>query len=345
MQKVTDFTSKEILQINVNNPEKLFSMDNIDIELKRLRKKWHPDFNDSPDAKDVFSHITQLNIAAKIRIKTDTWSGKATLLYTTSLGNTFKFKYKKCNEFELGKMYIGEQYVAYVISEKNQDLFNNGVKSINNINYPDAKMKSEFKKLMPSIKQTGKTNIGYVMIMPKPKNAVLLSDLLDFLPDNKIDPKHTAWITSSLYNIAMFLNHSGITHNSILPSTVFVDVDQHMCYLLGGWWYSVKADTKLIAMPSELTKTLPKEIISKKISSTIYDRQSIKALSVKCLGDKAGGSKLLFDKNIPKPFLNWVRTPSITSALDEYAGWIKALESSYGERKFVKFETDITNIY
>lgn len=346
MQNVLNFTSTDILKINANDPEKLFSVDNFIVELKQLRKKWHPDYNTSPASNETFVHVQRLGIAAKLRIKDGTWRVNSVLQYTTKSGSTFKFKYKKYREFELGKMYIGQKYVTYVLSEENKDLFENGVKAIKGITYPDSKMKSEFKKLLPSITQSGEADIGFVVVIEKPKNSILLEDLLEYMPDNKVIPEHAAWITSSMYNIAMFLNHLGITHNSILSSTVFVDVDNHACYLLGGWWYSVKEDTKLLAVPNELVKILPKELFTKKTGDTIYDRQAIKALAIRCLGDTTlVGSKLLFDKNTPKPFISWVRTPSIPSALEEYKGWIKALENSYGKRKFVKFNHKISDIY
>ncbi len=189
--------------------------------------------------------------------------------------------------------------------------------------------------MLPKIIQEAETDIGYVLVIEKPKDSVLLQDLIDFLPDNILLPKHTAWVISSMYNIAMFLDHIGITHNSILPSTVFVNPKEHTCYLLGGWWYSVKAETKLKAMPSELTKILPKELFDDKIATTCYDRQSIKALAVNCLGESSlTGSKLLFNKDLPKPMVSWIRTPSKSSALEEYKGWVKTLENSYGKRNY-----------
>lgn len=346
MQKILDFSAEEILQIETLSPEKLFSRDGFNIEFKILRGKWHPDTNSDPKANDVFVHLTELANIARKRIKTNSWNGLASLKYTTEANKTFRFTYHKFHTFELGKMYIGIKYIIYVIDDENADLYENGIKAIKGIKYQSTKFKTEFKKLMPEIVQAEKTNIGHVLVIKKPKDTVLLQDLLDFLPNNMLPPKHTAWVISSMYNIAMFFNHIGLTHNSILASTIFINPKEHSCYLLGGWWYSVKADTKLKAMPSELTKILPKKLFDDKRSNTCYDRQSIKAVAVKCLGDSTlVGSKLLFNDDIPKAIVNWIRTPSNSSALEEYSGWIKTLENSYGERKFTKFNYDINNLY
>ena len=346
MPNTLKLTAEEILQIDTQNPEKLFSLDSFTKEFFRLRKFWHPDYNSDPLAKDVVYHLTQLSKTAKSRIETNTWNGKASLQYTkTGDDKTFRFNYRSMREFELGKMYIGKSHVIYVIDPKNKDLFDNGVKAIRGIEYSEKRFETQFAPLLPNVIHSGETDIGYVLVMHKPKKFVLLQDLIDFLPDNTLPPKHTAWVLSSMYNIAMFLNHAGITHNSILASTIFVDPSNHSCMLLGGWWYSAKQNTKLKAIPSELIKILPKKLFTDKKAKTCYDSQAIKAVAINCLGDSTlGGSKLLFNKDIPKQIVNWIRTPASDSALEEYEGWNKTLENSYGERKFIKFTTDISQI-
>ena len=345
MPDTLKLTAAEILQIDFQNPEKIFSLDNFTKEFFRLRKKWHPDYNRDPKANEVFQHLMLMAETAKGRIVSNTWNGKASLQYTTTTDKTFRFKYTSLRDFELGKMYIGKHHVIYVIDSKNKDLYDNGVKAIKGIKYKEKKMENQFKPLLPKIIQASETDIGYVLVIDKPKNAVLLQDLLDFLPDNTLPTKHTAWVISSMYNIGMFLNHLGITHNSILASTIFIDPSEHSCYLLGGWWYSVKENSKLKALPSELIKALPKKLFADKLAKTSYDRQAIKAVGINCLGDSTlGGSKLLFNKDVPNQIVNWLRTPSMDSALNEYDGWINVLEDSYGKRKFIEFTTDISQI-
>jgi len=338
-------SAEEILQIDSQNPEKLFSLDNFIKEFFRLRKKWHPDYCHDPRANNVFQHIVLLADTAKTRIVSNTWNGKASLQYTTANNKTYRFKYTRLCEFELGKMYIGKHHVIYVIDENNKDLFDNGIHAIKNIKYNEKKLENQFASLLPKIVQTSESNIGYVLVLKKPKSAVLLQDLLDILPNKTLPAKHTAWIISSMYNIGMFLNHIGITHNSILASTIFVDPTQHVCYLLGGWWYSVKENSKLKAIPPKLTKILPKKLFTDKLAKTCYDRQAIKSIGINCLGDSTlNGSKLLFNKDIPNQIVNWLRSPSMDSAINEYDGWINTLENSYGERKFTELKTDISQI-
>ena len=345
MIDVLKFSADKILAII--EPEDLFTLDGIKVEFMCLRKSWHPDYSDDPRANDVFDRINKLHKTAITRMENDSWNGPASLQFTTSNGKTFRFKYRSYRPFELGKMYIGTTTIIYVIDEANKDLYQAGVKAIKDIKYPKERFRKEFKNAFPSLILNEKTDIGYVVVMHKPKGSVLLQDLIEYFPDNKIDPKHVAWIVGALYNITTFLDFICVTHNAILPTTLFVDPKEHTVAVLGGWWYSVKVGDKIKAVPTELKKILPNEVFDKKIAKSSYDRTAVKGTAIGCLGDPSlVGSRLLLNKDIPKPMLNWLRAPSSDGpAYTEFAGWDETLIKSFGKRKFIKLDVDINDIY
>jgi len=340
-------SAEQILKIDSKDPEKLFSKDSFRYQFMRLRKKWHPDTSTIDNAESVFKHLMDLAETAKGKIATDSWAGEASITFSTHDHKTFRFRYKTMREFEMGKMYIGDNTLMYVIDKDQEDLFDNGIKMIRQIKYPNNKLETEFKRLFPKVKLIDKkTSIGLVAVFEKPEGTVLLQDLIDYMPDNRIDPKHVAWITSSLYNIATFLDHVGICHNSILPTTVFVDPKNHAAFLLGGWWFAVKTGSKLKAIPRELLKVLPNKVFDEKVANTAYDRQAVKGVAIGCLGDPTlVGMSLLSRKDVPNPMLNWIRSPSGPDAVSEYGGWEKTLEKSFGKRKFIAFDVNINDIY
>lgn len=326
-------------------PEDIFTLDDFDHEYKSLRSKWHPDKNHEANAKEVFQHIVHLATIAKARIEDGCWGGRTSIKFTTSKGKTFRFKYKKEHQFELGKMYIGDNTLMYVLNKDNKDLFDAGVKTIKSIRYPDNKLKAQFEQFLPKIKlEDGQTDIGSVLVIEKPAGTILLYDLIQH--EKMIDPKHVAWITSSLYNISVFFEYIGIVHNSLLPMTVFVDTKNHGVHVLGGWWYSTNANAKLKALPSDLMRVLPVSIMKDKKALTKYDRQAIKGIAIACLGDPSMvGSKLLSKKDIPSMLLRWFRSPSQSTAIEEYKGWSDTLNKCYGERKFIEYKIDSDNFY
>lgn len=339
-------SAEQILAIRKDDPERLFSFDGFEHEFKVLRSKWHPDRAISSKATEVFKHVMDLAETARTRITNNTWNGKAPITFTTSRGKKFRIQYRRTREFELGRMYIGTNYVMYVLDPEFADLFDNAVRSIKSIRYPDDKFKAEFARFLPKIRLEDKeTSIGPVLVLEKTTDVVLLQDLIDHL-SGSIDPRHVAWITGSLYNIVTFFGHIGICHNSILPTTVFVSPEYHSVQLLGGWWYSTKKGDRLIALPSDLLKVLPSEVLNAKTANTLYDRQATKSVAIACLGDATmAGSKLLANKEIPNAMLTWLRLPPGTNAIKEFEGWYDMLEKCFGKRKFVKFNVKVDEVY
>lgn len=340
-------SAEQILGIDPKTPEKLFTKEGFKVQFLRLRKKWHPDTSTLDNTDVVFAHLMDLAETAKGKIATNTWAGEAAIEFSTHDNKTFRFRYKTMHEFELGKMYIGDKTLMYVLDADQEDLFDAGIKMIREIKYPNSKLEAEFKRFFPKIKLVDKkTSIGLVAVFEKPEGTVLLQDLIDYMPDSRIDPKHVAWITSSLYNVATFLDHVGICHNSILPTTVFVDPKNHAAFLLGGWWFATKTGDALKAIPRELLKVLPNKIFDDKTADTLYDRQAVKGVAVGCLGDPTlVGMSLLSRTDIPSSLVNWIRSPSGPDAVKEYSGWEKTLEKSFGKRKFIKLDIDINDIY
>ena len=339
-------TADEILGIPENRPEKIFTQADIKTQLRRLSRKWHPDRSKFDTTGKVIAHINNLFAAAETKIESGTWKGQAEVRFTNKAGKTYRFAYRTMHEIEVGKMYVAKGKLMYVLKPEFEDLFLNGIKMINSIKYP-AKLKEEFTKYFPKILFSDKTcDIGLVAVFEKPEGAALLQDIIEYLPDNRIDPLHVAWIGSALYNIATFLDHVDICHNSIIPTAVFIDPVNHAAYLFGGWWYATPANGKLKAVPSELLKTLPKEVFDTKKAKTVYDRKAVKGVAISCLGDPSMiGMKLLSRKDVPKAMLSWVRAPSGPDAIKEFDGWYETLHTCFGKRKFIKWDIDIDDMY
>lgn len=339
-------SADEILAIPENKPERIFTQSDLKTQLRRLSRKWHPDRSAFDTTGRVIAWINKLHTNAQNKIESGTWKGVAEIRFKTGAGKIYRFAYRTMHEIEVGKMYVAKKYIMFVVKEEYKDLFDNGIKRIKAIKYPSS-LKKEFERYFPKIKFMDKScDIGLVAILEKPEGAVLLQDLIDYMPDKQIDPKHVAWITSSLYNIATFMDHTGVCHNSIIPTAVFIDPANHAAFLLGGWWYATETGGRLTAVPSALLKTLPKEVFDTKTAATIYDRRAVKGVAIACLGDPSMiGSKLLMRKDIPKEMTKWVRAPSGPDAIGEYDGWYKTLEKCFGKRKFIVLDVDVDDIY
>lgn len=81
---------------------------------------------------------------------------------------------------------------------------------------------------------------------------------------------------------------------------------------------------------------------SSKKASSLTDLESVKLLGRQLLGN-TNCRMLSLDSSIPKPFVNFLIGGSGNNSYEEYTKWDKALDDSYGKRKFMNME--ITNLY
>lgn len=343
---LTTLTAADILGISDDFPEKLYSFNHAKDEYRKLCSIWHPDRNTDSQAVQVFQQIKHLYDIAEKRITNDMWCGPAELIITSNEGKQFKFKYRKAVDITIGKLYIGMKFLVYVIDNDNKDLFDNGIKMIKSIKYSTPKFEEQFKRQMPNIVRVIETPLTSVVVMEKTEELIRLKDLLNYLPDHKLDPKHVAWIMSTLCNMACFFELNGIVHNAITTENFWISPEYHSGVLFDGWWYARRTGEKLLALPSESIAVLPSEVLTEKIAKSKYDRTLIKAVGIESLGDSTRlGSMLLKDKTIPKSVLEWLRNPVASTAVEDYKKWGNARDNGFGERKFIPLTVDITKIY
>lgn len=349
MKDIKTLSSTEILSIAKDRPEKLYSKDNIESEFGTLRRFWHPDRNKDTKANEVFNHITNLHKLGIQLITQNIWNGPASIEFITAEGKTFRIHYKKMHQFELGNLYISSTKICYILKPEFETLFVNGINMLQNqVKYPHKKFEDEFKKYMPNIILIAKgSNIGHVLVLEKTEDVVMLQDLLDYLPDNKLDPKQVAWIISSLSNILCFFEKvCDVAHLGLSTKTIFVSPKFHSSCVYGGWWYSRPNDTKLLALPSMLANILPSSVLVDKRAKLTYDRMLVKAIGLFCMGDKSmTGSTLVRNPDIPKPVLKWLRAIPTDSSVKEYSNWINQRDEGFGKRKFIELIVDVNNIY
>lgn len=335
-------TPTEILDIE--NPTVLFTgtSDEIHAKYRTLCKIWHPDINPGNTlAIDVFKHIgdlykkaiNMLNINGGITLEENT-----IFLKRTDNNKTVKIKYILKTEFELGLMYISKTIITYIIDSNHEVLFDNAIKTlkyIQNINNPD--LKEQFKLSITEYLDSFKTiDNKLVLICKKEKDEIFLPQVLNYF-NNKIDPKHVAWIMSRLYNMVCYLDHNKICNNGLLTNSFVINPKLHTCRVIGGWWYSVRINQKMIGCPIEVYNLLSDITKENKLGNIKTDLDSIRLIGRELLGDKYG-STLRISKIAPEPMLTSLMMPSTKSPIEEFKQWDITLTNSFGKRKYINME-------
>ena len=210
--------------------------------------------------------------------------------------------------------------------------------------YLIRKMEDQFKQYLPQLLKVVHTCEGTLVVFCKKKEELLLKDLLVSL-DNNLDPRHVAWIISSLYNVVCFLNYNNIVHNAISLDTMFISPKGHYGVLLGGWWYATDEGKPLIGLPKRTIEKTKAIRDGAKIAKFTTDLELIRALGRDLLNDPAG-NKLLRNKCIPKPLAIWLCcAASLDNAMKEYSSWNKVLDDSWGKRVYYNLDVTEQNVY
>ena len=344
MIDITALTAAQVLSIPLSEPERLFTgnVDKAKEEWRQLTGFWHPDRNNDAEANDVCMHVNTLYDLAVSKLANDSWKIPGIFEFKTTNGLQFKLRYKKHRKFELGDVYIAEKLVAYVVDKANEDFYREAKRRLSSFKFANAKMKDEVLRYLPVISKEEVTQDSFIMLIEKTPDVFCLADVLQ-AAGGKLDPKHIAWITSSLLNIACYFKYAGITHNDISTETVFVSPKHHSVMLLGGWWYSRPVDQKLIGLPARTVNVCDPALVS--VAEHALDIELIKLTGREALGD-ASGSALLREKVVPAPMLTWLRTFGTDKVFEEYKLWHdKVLKESFGPRKFIKLDISADEVY
>ncbi len=346
MNTAITLSAEELRAIRLSEPERLFTGDaeTAKREFRALAARWHPDRCPDAEATDIFQHVNRLYEEAMRKLRGGIWHTPGLLVARATDGATYQIRYRRERVFELGRLFIGREMLAYVVANGQADLFQNALRTINRLPCANARMAEEVGRYLPEVIRHFETGDGWVLVLRKPPDLVLLRDVLDHL-GGRMDARHVAWIMSSLLNLACYLDYARLAHNAILADTWFVSPSRHSGALLGGWWYAVQYGERMTAAPAATIQYAPFDVLERKRGNGRTDRELIRALGRELLGDITG-VRLARDKAAPVPMLDWLRSLASDSAIHDYRTWMsQVLKASFGERRFVKLDIATDELY
>ena len=308
---------------NIKYSYELFTDDIEDIKNKyvELMKIYHPDLNgQEKEYIEITKKINSLYKQAEENIIKGVWNKPGFIKLKSMDGKYYTMNFRISHIFEIGRMYIDNDSILYLINDKNEKMAINAINKLNSIKYSNIEMKKEFDNYLPQIKESFRTIGGEVgIVVKKDEDLILLRDLMTYC-NEKIPINAVSWILNSLYNIACFLNFNGLTHNGITLDTYFVSIKKHYGALLGGWWYSIKEGKNLLGVPKEISSLISCEMKQNRIATSKLDLEAIRLLGKTLLGDKLG-ILLSMDINIPSNLMIWLEENSSDNPFDEYTKW------------------------
>lgn len=339
-------SAEAILRIPPARPELLFPGDETAVHqlYHRLASQWHPDRSKDPRATEVFQRVVVLYTAAKERIAAGRWhEGRGETLLEARDGRVYRVRHFARRQFELGELLIGRTIAAFVVRPDAADLHARAVDTLRAIEYASDEMRRQIQPCLPDIEATLEGPDGCALVLGKAPDMVLLADLAAHL-GGAVPAAHVAWILSSLYNLACWLEWAQIAHNAVGPETVFVSPQRHAVALLGGWWYAARAGGRLSALPARTVAGIPPDIVRARRADPRSDLELIRATGRELLGDPSG-VHLIRNPAVPHALADWLRHPSSGSAITDYRLWQEVIVASFGARRFSRLDLTPEEIY
>ena len=346
MNTMTGLSAETLLAIPPTEPERLFTGDaeQAKREFRALAAIWHPDRRPVAGTTEVFQHLTRLYDAAVRKLRSGLWIMPGQLTIRASDGAVYQLHYRKARDFELGRMFLGDRIVAYVIDPAYSDLVENALQMIDRLPCANPQMAAEMQPALPDTVRRIETAGHRVLVLRKTPDLLLLGDVLDHF-SGRLEARQVAWIISSLLNLACYLDYARLAHNAVLADTVFISPPQHRSALLGGWWYTVPQGQRLLALPATALEYAPSGVTRRQCGAIGTDLELIRALGRELLGDVTG-ARLIRDHAAPPPMLDWLRFPAPRSAIEDYHTWQhRVLTASFGPRRFVKLDLSADDLY
>lgn len=314
--------------LSFTRPSQLFSATDYKQEYRAYAKANHP------DAGGDAAVMAQINRLYDMACKLDTAGGWGAL--DTIRIDATDYHYDSINSFELGDIYVSDNYLIYKVLEKYSKFLTKLVTK-----FRDDKMKAQ--ELVPRCLLVWTDPAGDVFyILKKPAGSFLLKDVLNYC--GTIDPKHVAWIISRMYNIGCLIQYNDLVHLDMSVNSILINPETHWTGLYGGWWYSFSEGERITKLPASTYKVLPYSSISSKEASFGLMNVQIRALARELLGARYGDNQK-FPTVEPK-FVDYITSAGSESVIDDYIHWdTKAIDSIFGIRKFVKWDLKKEQVY
>jgi hypothetical protein len=309
-------TKKGLMRLDVDTYKKftplqvskLFGLDPM-TTYRALAKQWHPDFNKSPGAQEVFQQLNDWYRWMTCHKKIDD------VIFEPPV-------------FEEGRCDVGHRIVQ--------------AGSLT-YHFDDATLCSKFAEIGKRLDvKNSNTDVASVIFdrFPEPQNQVATPGLCSTLRFGKgyeslslisktqeIRPEHFAWILSHFWHALCYLGWKGIAHCDIQEEHVFIDREKHIVGIFGGWWCYVRFEDHIQRTSTLTTQRCPAYFKKGEVATPIHDIAVAKQMFL----DIAEKQKLT-------QFIPYLQTPPKMYAFKEYGAWEQIRTELFGKPKFSKWE-------
>ena len=348
-------SSQEIMA--ASKPQDIFSMnaDTIEQEKEKYLEEFKPQAYSTIKNFVVTQKVITLYREAMAEISdrgSSSRSDEFVLTVEEKSGETLEYPYHYVFDIGLGKMYVTETNIIFVIDSKNKKYYENYVKKVTNLPKLNKDIWQIVRYMYPSLAKNFQAEDGsWIIVVSKPKCHIYpLKEILNYF-NGRLKPEYVASILTRLYYFAVYMEIAGLQHNGITIDNLFFAPgkevaegdtftvqDMRIVGVYGGWFFTTGSEEMVKGMPKSVFEIMPFECKKSGYSSFKVDTLSIKRLARELLGDSTGETL----SNVPEAMREWItNTYSYKNAYEEYCEWEKVVIRSFGKHRFVQMDVSI----
>lgn len=321
--------------MSITDPAKLFrgDLDFAREDYLKLSKRWHPDR--PMGDKECFSKIAALYEEAQRRLRTNTWNGLCVVTFRDAAGHVKALPQLAGFDGHLGRVMVLPDETVHLMEPANKSFIRNAERFIGKFRYGSDRMKHDVERCLPrSMKVVAMSDGRIAARLQRPTDVIRLRDVVKHY-QNMMDPRHVAWIVSSLMNLACYLEWHGRMHGDISPDTYYISPEHHSGILLDGWWFSMKVGDRVTSIPQRTLDVAPFDLRVHKAATPTVDHELIRLTAREISNLKV----------TPKPMLGWMNSIAKGKAVDQYRTWSEVLVKSFGPRRFTPMALTVNDVY
>lgn len=339
--------------MSASNPRDIFSMnpETIEQEKDEYINRFKPEAYSTIKNFMIAQKVTLLYRQALSELGNNEYN-EYSLNITNLHGETRRYECHYIYDIKLGKMYVTEDFIIFIINKKYKSYYENYISKTKKFPKFDKKLWSNIEYMLPNVSNHFETKDGnFAIFVSKPPCKIYpLREILNYY-GGKLKPEYVASILTRLYNFEAYMELAGMNHNGIILDNLFfaagktVDEgqpftidDMRIVGVFGGWFFTTTAKERLKGLPKEVHELLSKEMLKFGYSSFEVDELSIKRLGRELLGDVSGGNL----GEIPETLDNWVNSNiSQKNAYEEFCAWERVVHQSFNGHRFVEMDVSI----
>ena len=252
----------------------------------------------------------------------EVWNSAESEVFECSDGRQIDIKSMYTYKNKDVTVYTARQNLIFRFDSENADKADKFRKNVSAIDYPSADTRN-LSAYFPRISGGFELNDGSALVAVKKSE-----DEYPLRVFGTLSGRHTAWLLGRMENLCCVLEYNSMVHPDFGLDTLYINPYDHQASIYGGWWNAVPNNT----------------VLNGKALTTQDNLIALRETAAKVLGF-ASASDARETDDIPKPFVDFLRSAPMSNAYEDFGYWDDVLIKSYGERKFINMETDDEMLY